>query len=196
MKKLFIIIIVLIIAGSIIGVQQFTKYKKRQFASASGVVIKHLATDLKSELSNAIQKDGIISAIQTCKLRAPEITQEVNADSTLQIKRTSLKWRNPNNAPDEWEKKILLVFEHKRTQGIELVDLTATEVESLNDKKVYRHMRAIPTQPICLNCHGGEKILSPEVKNVLKDTYPNDRATGFQVGDIRGAFSVIQSVDN
>ena len=196
MKKYYFGLILLIIAAAIFGKQQYTNYKKQEFIEASTTVIKRLANELKTELSNAIQNEGIGSAIQTCKLRAPEIAQEISADSSLLIKRTSLKLRNPENAPDEWEKKSLTLLEHMLAQGTPISDLTVTEIERSNSKKIYRHMRAIPTQPICLNCHGDEKILSPEVKNMLKDTYPSDRAIGFQVGDIRGAFSVIKTLEN
>ena len=51
-----------------------------------------------------------------------------------------------------------------------------------------RYMKAIPTGPVCLTCHGEE--IAPEVEESLRTAYPHDRALGYGLGDIRGAFSI------
>jgi hypothetical protein len=51
-------------------------------------------------------------------------------------------------------------------------------------------MKALPTQPLCLNCHGAPADLSPAVKARLAERYPNDKATGYAVGQIRGAMTL------
>jgi len=38
-----------------------------------------------------------------------------------------------------------------------------------------------------MNCHGPNENISSEVKAILKEKYPGDKATGFFVSDIRGA---------
>ena len=48
------------------------------------------------------------------------------------------------------------------------------------------YMEPIIVKPLCLHCHG--KSLSPAVKSELKESYPQDKATGFSVGDLRGFF--------
>ncbi len=55
---------------------------------------------------------------------------------------------------------------------------------------VFRYVEARPTMELCLACHGSE--LGEPVKAVLAKHYPDDRATGFRVGDLRGAFTLIQ----
>jgi hypothetical protein len=59
-----------------------------------------------------------------------------------------------------------------------------------NGKMVFRYMKAIPTRGICLRCHG-EKI-DPSLRMVLDRFYPEDQATGFEIGDVRGAFTIIK----
>jgi hypothetical protein len=49
-------------------------------------------------------------------------------------------------------------------------------------------MKPIPTAGLCVTCHGGE--MSEEITKKIKSLYPNDQATGFMVGDIRGAFTL------
>ena len=51
-----------------------------------------------------------------------------------------------------------------------------------------RYMSAIVTQPLCLTCHGSE--IAPEVAAEIARHYPEDQATGFAAGDLRGAFLI------
>ncbi|MBL6933600.1 MAG: DUF3365 domain-containing protein, partial [Rhodospirillales bacterium] len=52
-------------------------------------------------------------------------------------------------------------------------------------------MKAIPTdEKPCLACHGGN--ISEEVAAKLDDLYPQDKARGYNAGDIRGAFTIRQ----
>ncbi len=51
------------------------------------------------------------SAIGICHEKAPEIVIDVSQDTIIILRRTSLRWRNPANAPDEWEAEILTKFE-------------------------------------------------------------------------------------
>ncbi len=53
------------------------------------------------------------------------------------------------------------------------------------------YMRAIRiNMPLCLQCHGMEEDLAPDVIEQLTKLYPDDTATGFSQGDLRGAFVV------
>jgi len=53
------------------------------------------------------------------------------------------------------------------------------------------YMRAIRiNMPLCLQCHGMEEDLAPDVVEQLTKLYPDDTATGFSQGDLRGAFVV------
>ena len=170
--------------------------QQEQFVTQSTIVIKQLAGGLKKELVAAISNNGIPEAIQTCKIQAPIITAQSHADSPLTIRRTSLRVRNPANAPDAWEQSVLEKFEQQLTQGTPIEQLTFAEITNPDGVKQRRFMRAIPTQDICLNCHGAPDHLTPDVKSILNSEYPDDRATGFAIGDIRGAFSVSQTIKN
>jgi hypothetical protein len=62
-----------------------------------------------------------------------------------------------------------------------------------NGNKVFRYMKAIPADDVCLMCHG--KNIPDNLSAELKQLYPNDQATGFKKGDIRGAFTAIKILD-
>jgi hypothetical protein len=42
----------------------------------------------------------------------------------------------------------------------------------------------------CLACHGSPKQFDVAVADLLREKYPDDRAVGYKVGDLRGAVSV------
>ena len=47
---------------------------------------------------------------------------------------------------------------------------------------------AIETKPVCIACHGSD--ISLTVREVIDTHYPNDQATGFDIGSLRGAFTL------
>jgi hypothetical protein len=108
------------------------------------------------------------------------------------LSRVSLKNRNPANMPNSWQTTVLEDFEQQRAAGKDVTALTWSETVSTADGREFRFMKAIPTGKICLQCHG-EK-LAPEVSAVVSQLYPQDRATGFSEGDIRGAFVAVQKL--
>ena len=52
----------------------------------------------------------------------------------------------------------------------------------------FRYMKAIQTQAVCTPFHG--TAVAQEVAAWLDALYAEDRAHGFEVGDIRSAFSI------
>lgn len=59
-----------------------------------------------------------------------------------------------------------------------------------NGQIEFRYLKALRIQKPCLNCHGPREQIKPEVLALLKQVYPNDQATGYQEGDLRGAITV------
>ena len=64
---------------------------------------KTLATNLKT----AISQQGVEYAIKFCKLQAMPLTDSLSKKFAAQIRRTSLKIRNPANRPNDLESQIL-----------------------------------------------------------------------------------------
>lgn len=149
---------------------------------------KALGGKLKGEVMKSMKAKGPVGTIGFCSQRAPQIAQEVSHQTGWRVGRTSLKYRNPGNKPDAWETAVLESFEQRKAAGEPVKTLEHGEVIAENGKKVYRYMKAIPTGKPCLTCHG-EK-LKPEVAAALDQLYPGDKARGFKLGDIRGAFTL------
>jgi hypothetical protein len=143
---------------------------------------------LKSELKKAIEDGGPVNAINVCNTRAMEISKQVSEEEGLKVGRVSLKNRNLNNAPNKWQRKALEDFETRKSEGEAVESMTYAEIIEQENGSQFRFMKAIPTGEICILCHGDN--IAPEVMTKLKELYPDDRATGFNIGDIRGAFVV------
>ncbi len=141
---------------------------------------------LNAELQAAIAQGGPVGAIATCRERAPAIAAELSAASGTRVSRTALRVRNPANAPLPWQRVVLLRFQERLAAGEAADGLES--LETLPGEDV-RYMKAIPTGPLCLTCHGSN--LAADVQAALHSMYPEDAATGFSVGDLRGAFSVV-----
>ncbi len=157
---------------------------------ASRAAVKSFMTQLKGELQAGMKAGGPVNAISVCHTKAPEITSSVSKEKGWSIGRTSLKTRNPSNKPDSWELAVLKKFEERKAAGEDPKKMEFAEVVEADGKKTFRYMKAIPTGAVCLACHG--ESIKPEVKARLKELYPDDQATGFREGDIRGAFTIKQ----
>lgn len=147
-----------------------------------------LMKGLQAELGAAIKEGGFVNAIEVCKTVAPSIAAQVSDQGGMSVRRTALKLRNPDNAPDDYERKILEQFVADLEAGKDPKEVGHSEIVDVNGTKVFRFLKAIPTGALCLNCHGNN--LKDDVKAQIEKLYPHDEATGFKAGDLRGAFSV------
>jgi hypothetical protein len=151
-------------------------------------LVKAFGGDLKHVLKKSMKSGGPIKALEQCNIQAGPIAQENSLSAGWDIGRTSLKVRNENNAPDDWEAMTLRQFEKRKAAGENLKTMEYAETVKEGDQLVYRYMKPIPTAGLCVACHGGD--MADEITNKVKSLYPNDQATGYKAGDIRGAFTL------
>ncbi len=136
----------------------------------------------KKNLKAALQqgmKDGIPAAITVCKDEAPALAAKYSVDG-VSMGRTSHRLRNPSNTAPSW---VSAVVQGYLEPGADQQPVMTT-LE--NGRRGY--VEPIATQPVCLACHG--ETLAPDVGSKIAAEYPDDQATGFKVGDLRGVFWV------
>jgi hypothetical protein len=150
-------------------------------------LVQAYAGKLKTALNSAIQAGGAEGALEVCNKQAPVIAAEISRDSGWSVARTSLKPRNAASAPDDYERKIMEGFEARIAKGEKAADLASAEIVEQNGK-VFRFVKAIPTGPVCVTCHG--ENVAPELKQKISALYPRDQATGYKEGDMRGVFTL------
>jgi Protein of unknown function (DUF3365) len=144
---------------------------------------------LKPQLKQALAEGGPAKAIGVCADIAPDISDSLSAQFGWTVKRVSLKSRNASRAvPDSWEKTVLLEFDRRQAAGENPTDIHLSEVVG----EQYRYMQAQVVEPACLVCHG--QNLAPEVTKALQEYYPDDWATGYSLGEVRGAISLSKNL--
>lgn len=158
--------------------------------NASRETVQEFMQTLKKELQAAMQEGGPVNAVSVCNLTAPAIASTYSARNGWDVGRTSLKLRNPDNAPDAWERSVLEDFETRKLAGEDPARMEFYEVVRENGVTELRYMKAIPTAGLCLACHGEQ--VDSITKARLETLYPEDQALGYQAGDIRGAFTITQ----
>lgn len=141
-------------------------------------------------LNSQIAKDGPASTVDVCSEKAPQMAKAASEKTGWAIRRVSLLNRNPKAVPDAWEQAALEDFDRRTAAGEKPATLEKYGVVEAASGKEYRYMKAIPTQKMCLACHGTSTDISPEVAEHLRTLYPADKATGYAVGQIRGAITI------
>lgn len=141
-------------------------------------------------LNEEIQKGGHATAMVVCRDKAPQMAKNMSEQTGWSIRRVSLKNRNPKAVPDAWERTVLEEFDRRTLSGEKPTSLEKGEMVSEGDKKFYRYMKALPTQDLCLACHGTIERIDPAVKAKLQELYPDDKAVGYGPAEIRGAITM------
>jgi len=147
-----------------------------------------LTATLKKLLQSELAAGGFDGAVQACAEQAQGTSRALSERLAVDMRRVSLKNRNAANVPDAFERRVLESFE--RLPAGARAQAEHVEVVRTGEREELRYMRPLLTGPMCLSCHGRTERLSAGVRAVLAERYPNDRATGFRVGDVRGAVSV------
>jgi hypothetical protein len=155
--------------------------------------VNELGQILKQLLSEELKRGGPAAAVAACAESAQTVTTEFAKERGVDLRRVSLKYRNPKDQPDEWEAAKLREWEKLSASGGKLPEEFVQEVTE-NNRRYLRYLKPILVQPMCLACHGEGEQISPEVREVLAGSYPRDRATGYRTGSLRGAFTAILPV--
>jgi len=158
---------------------------KAQLDEARAIAAR-VPANLLTVLTAELQSKGPSGAIEVCQVKAPEMARNASAQTGWQIRRASLRNRNPKGVPDAWERAALEEFDAKRAAGADPATLERAEVVTEGGVQWVRYAKALPTQQLCVQCHGPADRLGPGVQAKLAALYPDDRGTGFTPGQIRG----------
>lgn len=157
---------------------QPTAAEREQVIAQASAAIQPFKKRLSDALTEAIARGGPVAAIDVCRRDAPRFAAEAET-AAVKLGRSSSKLRNPNNAARPWLSPLLR----------ELEALPSAEggqrVVRLDDRR-FGYAEAIVLKPQCATCHGTD--VAPELAAKLGESYPDDQATGYQPGQLRGVF--------
>ena len=167
-----------------------------QVGVEEGGVVSHIGDPAASELlrtlvghlNNAMEEGGPANAIEFCSAEAIPITETVQAslEEGLVLKRTSFRYRNPRNAPDEAEEAALRYFEEVIGAG----DSSPSGYVQKVSEEEFRYYKPLFLGEVCLQCHGDREAMDPQLQDILLQKYPGDLAMGYAAGDFRGVVRV------
>ena len=139
---------------------------------------------LGQNLMETIQKKGILEALAFCNIQAMPLTDSMSVKYNASIKRVSDKNRNPNNKANAEELIQIEKFKKDIAENIE----SKPVVVDKGDKVQFYY--PIPTNTMCLQCHGKPENIKPEVRAKTLKLYPQDLAVGYAENEVRGIWSI------
>jgi hypothetical protein len=147
---------------------------------------------LVGTLQMEMQLRGAASAVQVCSDKAPQMAAQFGKEQGWSVTRVGTRVRNRQiGVPDEWEQQVLKRFDERHAAGEAFDAMEHAEVvRSTDGTPQLRYMKAIGLQPQCLACHGQPEQIEPAVQARLQQLYPQDQATGYAPGQLRGALSI------
>lgn len=144
---------------------------------------------LSAQLQHAMKEGGPAHAVDFCSLNALSIVDSLSEAHGAQIRRTSDRIRAPHDRPDAEETRYLQAMLEEWKAGATAADLSARAV--VHGDSVAYYQPIFINSPACLKCHGtaGENLDASAVA-VINERYPDDQATGYAMGDLRGMWSI------
>ena len=144
----------------------------------------------KAVLQSALSEGRPAAALRVCASVAQGIARE-HEQQGWRVRRVSDRVRNPADTPDAYEREVLRTWQEEKTAGRLAPTTERQEIVTEAGQSALRYMRPILiAAPVCLQCHGDPAKLGPGVAEALRELYPGDQATGYSLGDLRGAISV------
>jgi hypothetical protein len=150
----------------------------------SAALINTLGKNLKQHMETG----GAVGAAEFCSTKAYALTAEIGEKfgKDVQLKRISLKERNPANQAEGDEKTVLQSLENLQQNGVILPEYL---VERVNNDTYKYYKPLIINKQVCLKCHG-DISKDQKLSQFFEKSYPHDKATGYKFGDLRGAVVV------
>jgi hypothetical protein len=115
------------------------------------------------------------------------LTDSLSRTYDARIRRATLWVRNPADQADETEREILEAYHQQMQEG----QTPEPRVVDLDDDYVLYTKPIVINNGLCLTCHGevGTQV-QQETYELIQARYPEDQATGHQMGDLRGIWSI------
>lgn len=146
-----------------------------------------LAKTLGKNMKEHMKAGGPMDALNFCSTEAYDLTDSVNKKlkSNTKVKRISSKTRSAANHPNKEEQSVLSLLETMQEQGVILPEYL---IQKSGEKQYKYYKPIIIDNGVCLKCHGDVK--DEKLKNTIAARYPQDKALGYKMNELRGAIVV------
>ena len=149
-------------------------------------IVKRSFLTLSGELKRHMKEEGAIHALQYCNANAITLTDSIGKLDEVEISRVAERNRNPKNTLGEMDAQVFRGYQNQLEMGVEPGPVL---VRDEGDAPMYYQPIIMASQ--CVVCHGEvESEIAPVVYSEIKELYPDDLATGFEVGELRGMWKI------
>lgn len=148
-----------------------------------------LAPELAQMLMGEMERGGPVSAVAVCADSAQVRTERFNTDG-LHVRRIGTRVRNPENAPDSIETRLLAYLAEQQRGGTMPTEYMEVARTGADGGWELRYLRPILLQEFCATCHGARDAIPTDVRAIIDRRYPQDAAVDYAPGDLRGAVAV------
>lgn len=137
---------------------------------------------LLANVMQAMKSGGPGYAVSFCNEQAMPLTDSLAKAHNCLIQRVSDKYRNPANKLTAQDQEIWTKIASAATTN----KLSRSESGQV---VFYKPIKI--AMPACLTCHGTTgKEMDPKTFEIIKQKYPDDLATGYKEGDLRGLWKI------
>lgn len=173
---------------------KLTLEKENQIKQVGEESAMKLLKSLRAELIQVLQKGSPEQAVEVCSKRAMDITTQIERETGHKVKRTTFKYRNPNNRPDRYEEEALRYFEEAINKDGKLPGYYIQTVKE-DGTLTYRYYKPLKVEGLCLTCHGDKNLMDKNLVSKIEKLYPTDKAFSYREGDFRGVVRVSVPAD-
>jgi len=141
-----------------------------------------------AQLQEAIAANGPAGAIDFCKVNALPLLKSLETKHAVTLRRVSSQPRNPADAPNAQEIPLLDAYTYNAENNL----ASDPSIQKIENGEVLLYTKPIVmVNALCLSCHGDpKKDIASETAAKLKQLYPQDPATGYALGDLRGMWAL------
>ncbi len=151
------------------------------------MVVSEINKVFEDMYTKAIEEHGLLGAIDYCGDHAFDVLDSLGHYYGVGLKRTSLKYRSPENAPDSLDYAILNNMKDLGEQG---VDVTPMSMKFAGGDGIF--YAPIKMKSMCLPCHGMKLRgdIKDEVWKKIRERYPDDKSYDFNLNEMVGVWGV------
>ncbi len=195
MKTNFKLFGVIVILGALVILSiSFANYQKQSAllreeifdkCEMIAIELKHTREYLAETIASANLQHLEEARMLMPAMAGNEIGKKFYNETGYQLRQVSSKYRNPKNKPDNFEEKALREFKKDKNLS------EYKGIDKIEGKRVLRYLIPLYIEEACLKCHSAKET----VPEFIKEDYPEDKATDYTYGDLRGAISVAVPID-
>ena len=189
-----------VLAGSVVVLMIATNIAsgdQPELAQGASEVATTFLEELGEAMTREMTERGPVEAIIVCTKLAPDIAGRLSREHGWRVTRVGTRVRNPLlGMPDAWEQRVMAGFTERTAKGKPYAGMTHYEIVTEPDGQYFRFMKPIMVQSKCLLCHGSSDQIPESIRIMLKQQYPFDRAIGYKTGELRGAVSIKQPIED